>query len=296
VLRYAHLHAVIIILGFTGILGRLIHADAVALVWHRMWMAAVVLLGLALWRRSRWPGARYAAIYLGIGVLVALHWLSFFASVKIASVSIALVTFATVSAFTALIEPLVFKRRVAWYELLLGGITIVSMAMIFHTESRHLAGIVLGLASAFFAAWFSVLNARFTHSGSAVVMAAVEMLGGWALLSVVLLASGHMNLQLVELPPTDWGWLLILAVLCTGYAFAAMVALMRVISAFSVNLSLSLEPVYGMSMAAWLFGAEERLGLWAYAGLALLLAAIGLDLWLKQRLPTPGSPLAGSYH
>jgi len=165
------------------------------------------------------------------------------------------------------------------------------VALIFQAESRHSIGIVLGLASAFFAAWFSVLNARYSGRDSAFIMAAGEMFGGWIVLSLVLFVLGRLNTSLLAMSVLDWAWLAVLAGLCTGYAFAAMVYIMRSISAFSVNLSLSLEPVYGMAIAASVFGADERLGGWAYVGLGLLLAAIALDLWMKQRASrTPLAP------
>jgi drug/metabolite transporter (DMT)-like permease len=278
------LHLVVLIFGFTGVLGKLVSVDALLMVWYRMGIAALgiaaLLLVLRRWRPTPGP---LVVKYLLTGFLIAAHWSTFFGSIKASTVSIALVCVSCGAAFTALLEPWFFKRRVRILELGLAGSVIIGMGLVFRFETEYAVGIALGVSSAFLAALFSVINAGFIKHDSSTRIAFWEMLGGVLGVSLVLLATGRFDTSMLHLSGTDVVWLLVLGLVCTAFAFVAVTEVMRELTPFTVNLSINLEPVYGIAMALLIFGDEERLSGPAYLGMAMILLAVFLETWLKRR-------------
>ena len=264
-----------VLLATTAILGRLISLPAAGLVvWRTSLAASGALAWLILIRRENpWPGARRATAMLGIGAVVGLHWICFFGAVKLANVSIALVGLATISLFTAFTEPLLERRRVRPFEVLLGLLVMIGIAMIAGFEPGHLAGLGAALASALLAAIFPVLNRRLvTNGGDPLMMVAWEMAGACAI-SLLLLQPLGGGLPSLAWQGLDWLWLLLLAWVCTVFAHGYHIHLLRHLSAYTANLAINFEPLYGVLAAALIFGEHQQLHPLFYAGMLTIVAA-----------------------
>ena len=278
------LHFIVVILSFTAILGKLISIDAENLVWYRMLIA---FLGIAAYLRflnkpisiSR----KQLMQYLGVGAIIAAHWYTFFASIKASNVSIALVALSVTTLFVALLQPFFFKRKIVGYEVLLSVLTIGGIATIFNVETQYSTGIILGLISAFLAAMFSLFNARLITKNDATVISLYEMLGGVAIFTLIFLFSGKFNAEFFRVSPSDWGWLLILGLVCTSFAYVGTVKVLRSLSPFTVSISINLEPVYGIILALLIFGESESMDPAFYFGAGLILISILINSLLKKR-------------
>jgi drug/metabolite transporter (DMT)-like permease len=280
---FLQLHLIILIFGFTAILGVLISVSSPVLVLWRTGLAAV---GIALFlmgkqgkgkkeneKKMRFPFSLFAT-----GSLVAAHWLLFFGSARLSTVSVCLAGISTMSLWTSLFEPLLTRRRIRPLEVGLGGVVIVGLYLIFRFEVNHGLGLLMGVASAALAALFSVLNARFTHQYEPLQITVWEMTGAF-LTTALFLPIYHyfwVPTEAVQLLPVglDWLWLGLLAGVCTVYAYAVSVRLLRKFSAFVVNLTLNLEPVYGIVLAYLIFGQREHMTTGFYAGTLVILSAV----------------------
>ncbi len=283
---YLHLHFLVVIWGFTAILGKLINPDLsrVSLTFFRTLLAALGL-ALVLWVRKEWknvpPQRRWQM--LGVGVIMGVHWLTFFASAHLSSASVCLAGMSTTSLFTALLEPLFSRKRVRPLEILLSLVVIAGLYLIFRFEFDQSLGLGLALTSAFLAALFTIANSRFTKKHNALLITFYEMAGANLGMLVGLMAiaatSGLSQAEIIP-QPTDWIWLLILAIVCTVYAYSAGVHLLRKISPFTFNLTVNLEPVYGIGLAYLILGEQMTPGF--YAGtLVILLAVIAYPMLIQ---------------
>jgi len=279
-----YLHATVIILGFTGILGHLISLDGLQLVFWRVSIALLALLPiLLLWKRkkSRLSIAHTAAA-LGTGLVVGLHWITFFHAIKISNVSITLAALSATSLMVSLMEPILFKKRMSWLEPLLGVSIIGGLILIFLKEQSFSAGLYMGLASAFLAAWFTLLNRKIaSQKNDPFVICTYEMLGATigTFLGVLLLKG-----KLPDFPGTqDTYWLLILGVVCTALTFTLSIYLLERLSAYQVTLAVNMEPVYGFLLAAWLFKENQELSVSFYLGSTIIVASVFGYGFLKRR-------------
>jgi drug/metabolite transporter (DMT)-like permease len=275
---FFQLHIAVFLAGFTGILGKLIELGEGWLVGWRMLITAVSLGLLLLWRRhptSRRVGLRTGAALLGIGAIVALHWLFFYGSIKYANVSVALTCFSATGFFTAFAEPLLTRRRIQWPEVLLGLMTIVGIYIIFDFHPQYKAGILLGIAAALGSALFPVFNKQLVGKVQPLTLTFYEMCGGVLLLAILLPFYGQ---AFVWPSASDWGWLLVLAWVCTILCFELQLQALRRISAFTANLTYNLEPLYGILLAFALFGEGKDLNGGFYIGLALIVGAVLLQM------------------
>lgn len=295
---YFRLHFIVLLWGFTAILGKLISVPPVELVFWRTLLAASGLAVLLVARRQPWRVAgREALKMLGIGVLVAAHWITFFLAARLSSVSVCLAGLATLALWTSLLEPLVLWRRVRPYEVGLGLLTMVGLYLVSQAELDQMAGLLVAIVSAGLSALFSVLNSQLVKRHTPFQLTLYEMTG--ACLSIVLFMpiysqyfTDGRGLQL-ELQGYDWLWLLLLAGVCTVYAFSASVELMKRISAFVVNLTINLEPVYGILLAVLMYTlripgfGQEKLSTGFYLGTVVILLSVlihpVLDQWMKRR-------------
>lgn len=271
------------IFGFTGILGQLISAPAVTLVWHRMWIAALVVFAFLFFTNKSDLNLRGAWKIILAGAIIAAHWVTFFHSIKISTVSVTLATVSTGAFFGSILEPIIYRRRFNPRELLLGVMVIIGLYLIFRFEGDYLAGILVALLSAFLAAIFQVVNGKLVRTYSAHRITMLEMLGGWLSISIFLLFSGGLNTSLFALQSLDWLWLLLLGTVCTAFAFIESVAVMKEISPFTVLLSINLEPVYGILLALLIFGDDEKMNPWFYLGAGIILSSLFLDVYLRRR-------------
>jgi len=278
------LHLTVLVWGFTGILGALISVSAMHLVWYRVLIATIALL---IYFKCTKKNIR---ISLGLftklmltGGLVGLHWFLFFQSIKLANVSVTLVCLSSLTLFTALLEPLFNKQRIAYLELFIGMLIILGIYLIFKFETQYIQGILLGLSAALCGSLFTIINSKLIKTSKATLISFYEMAGAWFWLSLYLFISGGFNEEM-RLNPSDTIYLILLGTVCTSAAYVAGVSVMREISAFRVALITNLEPIYGMLLALVIFRQEEKMSAGFYAGAMLVLGAVFLYPILKTKL------------
>jgi drug/metabolite transporter (DMT)-like permease len=278
------LHAIVLVWGLTGILGREITLEPFLLVWWRVFIAVVSIAVIAIFTRQQVvAGTRDLVRFAGVGLLTAAHWVCFFASIKYSKISVALVVLSTSAFFVSLIHPLLKREAPRRYEMVLGLVVIAGIFLIFKFESEYTLGILLSLMAAFLAALFSTLNARLVATYQPTQMAFWEMLFAFVGLSVYLVITGDGH-ELFNLPSyRDFQLLLLLGVLCTGVAFIVSIRVMRVLSPFTCALAINMEPVYTILLALLLYGSDERMSPQFYMGGLVIISTLFLDTWLKQR-------------
>lgn len=283
---FIQLHVAVLLAGLTGVLGRLISLNEGLLVWYRLLLTAPSLWVLAFLRKQAVRiDRRDMWRIFGIGGIAALHWVAFYGSIKYSNVSVGLLCFSAIGFFTALIEPLILRHPVDVVELLLGLLVIVGIFFIFQVDPHFKTGIVIGLVSALLGSLFPVLNKRILKRVSSENVTLYELSGGFLVLSLLM----PLYLYLFPAPSLtpgwqDWIWLLVLAWACTVLAFNLSMSALRHISAFTVNLSYNLEPVYGILLAFVLFREDKYLNKGFYIGFCLILLSIILQtVRLKRR-------------
>lgn len=287
------IHFCVFLWGFTAILGKLISLAALPLVWWRMLLVAGTLaLMPRIWRHLAAMSARLRWAYAGIGALVALHWVTFYASIKLSNASVAATCMAMGSVFVSMIEPILAKRAFQRRELLLGVAVIPGVMLVVGgvPSGMHL-GIAIGVFSAFIVAIFSALNKRLVEHADPLAVTALEMAAGAATVGLL----SPLLLLLFPLPEgsgwwpdlRDGGYLLLLAYACTLLPFTLSLVALRHMSAFSAQMAVNLEPVYTIAFAIVLFHEQRELGLSFYLGVTLLLLAVTahplLDWWHSKR-------------
>ncbi len=282
--HYLHLHLLVFIAGFTAILGELITIGSLELVWYRMSIAGVLMfIYIKIIRLNIKITKKTFLRFSAAGVIIALHWITFFEAINQANVSIALAMFSSGAFFASFIEPIFFKRRILAYEILFGIIVILGVFLITSSEMDYINGIVLGLLSAMFSTLFAVINGRFIERYNATVISFYEFISGVIFLTVFILLSGtRFNVEFFTLSNSDWIYIFILSSICTAYAFIGAVEVMRYISPFTVILSYNLEPVYGIAMALILFPETEQMSHQFYIGAILILITILFDAVFKN--------------
>ncbi len=284
---FIQLHIAVLLAGLTGILGKLISLNEGLLVWYRLLLAAPSLWLLALLRgQAVRIGPRDLWRIFGIGGIAALHWVAFYGSIKYSNVSVSLLCFSAIGFFTALIEPLIMRHKVDVVELLLGLLAIAGIFLIFRVNPHFKTGIMIGLVSALLGSLFPVLNKRILRRVSSENVTLYELSGGLLVLTLLM----PIYLWLFPAPsllptPSDLGWLLVLSWACTVLAFNLSMSALQKISAFTVNLSYNLEPVYGILLAFLLFREDKYLNGVFYIGFFFILLSIGLQtlrLWRRK--------------
>ncbi len=269
------LHFIVLIYGFTAILGKLITLPAIQLVWFRMLIALITFYLFIRWRRSDLSLSTKQFFKLAsIGGIVALHWITFFGAIKIANVSVALGCLATVTLFTSLLEPFFFHKRINALEVIIGLLIILGLYLIFRYETRYTSGVVVALTSAFLAGLFTVLNKKMVIHHQASVISFYEMSGGFLVITIYLILFGRDNFPTKLPSPADFIYLLLLGTICTAYAFAVQVDVMKHLSAYIVALTINLEPVYGIILAWFLFGESEHMTGGFYVGTTIILVSV----------------------
>lgn len=278
------MHLMVIILGFTGILGKLIDANATLLVWYRTLIAFVSLGVFLFFKRSLLKTASIQLLpILGVGAIVALHWIFFFESIKVSNVSVAVVCLATSSLFSALLEPLFFKRKTSRIELLLGLIVIVALAFAVNAELEHRLGYLYGIIAALLATLFTLFNARLIKNVPATKITFYEMIGGWGILTIYLLFTAPLEISTLAISQQDLLYLLLLGIVCTAFAFVVSIEVMKTISPYSVIMAINLEPIYSIVLALLLFGDSEEMTTSFYIGGSVIILTVFLDAYLKTK-------------
>lgn len=278
------LHFVVFLFGFTGILGDLISLSAVPLVWVRMAMALLLLLGWAKFTGKKlsvpWRDAKWLLL---AGCVIAAHWITFFHAIKISTVSVTLACLSAAAFFSSFLEPLFFRKRLVPYEMVLGGIAVVGLYLIFRFEGDYAAGIITALISAFLSALFGVINGLLVRKVNPETIVPWELGGGWLGITLFTFVVNPSWITALAISPTDWLWLFLLASACTAYAFIESVRILQHLSPYTVSLTINLEPVYGILLAFFLLGTKEHMSTEFYVGAAVILATVVADSALKRR-------------
>jgi drug/metabolite transporter (DMT)-like permease len=285
---YIKLHVLVFLWGFTAILGKLITIPAMEMVFYRTVLAAMGMAFILLVTKKKFSVSRGdALILLATGSIVAVHWLTFFASGRVSNPSTSLVGFATCSLWTALIEPIAKRQRIQKLEVGLGIVVIAGLYVIFTTNFQYPLGLMLGIASGFTIAIFAVINSQLVKRMDSYTITFYEMFGAGLTLALFfpLYLQAWSSTGKLELAPTalDWLWLAILAFVCTVYAYAAAINLMKRLSVFTIQLTLNLEPVYGIVLALLVFREKEVMDAGFYIGTIIILGAVLLYPSLRRR-------------
>jgi drug/metabolite transporter (DMT)-like permease len=274
------LHIAVFLAGFTAILGKLILLNEALLVWYRMLFTVLTLLVLLyLQRKLRRLPTKEAFELFGVGVIIALHWVSFYGSVKYSTVSVSLTCLSSIGFFTALTEPLIMRRRIHYVELLLGLLAIAGIYLIFDFHPEYKAGIAFGIVSALLASIFPILNKLLLKKHEPRTVTIYEMTGGLVALTFLIPFYLQAYPAAYFLPTlSDLLWLLVLVWLCTVLSFDLQLQSLKRISPFTANLTYNLEPVYGILLGFVIFNEQKYLQGGFYIGLGLILLAVVLQM------------------
>lgn len=288
---YLHLHVIVFIWGFTAVLGALISLDAIPLVWYRMLLATVfILIYIKCRNKNLQIAPQKLLLLITAGIVIAVHWLTFFGAIKVSNVSITLALLSTGAFFTSILEPIFYNRKFVGYEIIFGIIVIIGLYIIFSVEADYFLGILLALVSAFLSAVFTLINGKLIQHTAPSVISFYELGTGVIAISGYLLFSSIIsggetgfNVEFFTLSNRDWLYLLMLASVCTAYAFIASVAVMKHLSPYTVMLTTNMEPVYGILLAFVILGNKEQMQPQFYLGAAIILTTVILNGYLKTK-------------
>lgn len=279
------LHIAVFLAGFTAILGKLILLGEGMLVWWRILITVGVLAGWMFFTKQlEAVKGKHLFKIAGVGLLIALHWILFYGSIKYATISVALVCFSATGFFTSILEPVILKKRIAWVELLLGLMSVAGIYIIFDFHPQFKTGIIFGLLAAVGSALFPIFNKQLLLEFKPTTLTLYELGGGLILLTGIL-PFYHQYFPAKYYWPAgnDWYWLLVLAILCTVVMFVLQLNALKKISAFTSNLTFNLEPLYGIIMAFVFFKEGEMFRKEFFIGLALIVLAVVLQMFLMWK-------------
>jgi drug/metabolite transporter (DMT)-like permease len=282
---FVELHIAVLLAGFTGILGRLITLNEGLLVWYRLGITSLTMWILfSFTNRIRKIKLRDILKLTGVGFISAMHWVTFYGSIKSANVSVALVCFSATGFFTAILEPLIHRKKINFLEIFLGILVITGIYIMFQFEPRYKIGIILGVTCAVLLAFVMVVLKQFVERINAETILTYQLTGGWITLTLVIAPFvDYLGIHRLVPTPMDWIWLLVLAWFCSVLAFQFSVNALRKLSAFTVNLSFNLEPVYGIALAFAIFHENKELGWSFFTGLVLIVLALFLQMFRVWR-------------
>ncbi|WP_299781949.1 DMT family transporter [uncultured Formosa sp.] len=283
-LNYLHMHLLVFIAGFTAILGELITIDAIPLVWYRMLMATVLMyIYIRVKRIPIKVPPKTILRFAFAGIIIALHWITFFGAIKVSNISITLSMVSSGAFFASILEPIIHKRKIIKYEMVFGIVVVLGVFLITQSELQYIEGIILGITSAFLSALFAVLNGKFVKQYRPSVISIYEFISGvlFITLFIALFGSGF-NQDFFNVAESDLWYLFILASVCTAYAFIASVKIMEHVSPYTVMLTFNLEPIYGIILAIILFPEKEKMSTNFYFGAAFILGAVVLNGLFKN--------------
>jgi drug/metabolite transporter (DMT)-like permease len=285
---YLLLHFAVLLWGLTAILGKVIQLAPVSMMWWRTCITASGL-GIILFIKNKSfrilvPSKEHIRKMAFIGFLIAIHWLLFYASIKVSNASVCLAGFGTGTLFTALLEPLIDKKRLQWQEIVISIWVMVAVYILAQADMSMLLGLVLSASSAFFSSLFTILNKKLASLYSPFVISFYEMLLACVTLTLFLPVS-LLYEKAHFLPPslTNWGYLIVLSLFCTIVAFSISVFVVRRLSAFMVTLTTNLEPVYGILIAYFCFPETERMSVHFYLGATMLISSVLIYTYLKKQ-------------
>lgn len=278
------LHFIVFIWGWTAVLGKIITLPALQMIWVRVMIAFIGILGYTLYSKTPlFPSRKIILQLLGVGLIVGLHWICFYGAVKASNVSVTLACFSSCALFTSIIEPLFLKRKILWYEIFFGLVVIGALLLIFNVETEYTLGILLGVGAALTSSIMSVLNSIMSRKNiDAGLISVYEIIGCWACISVFLFLLEPQTATFSGISPHDWLYLVLFAVLCTTIPFIIGVAILKSISPYTMSLTMNLETIYGIFFAYFIFTDSEKMSPAFYIGAAVILATVVADVVIKR--------------
>lgn len=280
---YLKIHFIVVLYAFTAILGNATQANALSIVFFRCVISSAFLLAILRFQHISFQVPR-KILYQWIlnGLFIALHWLLFFGAAKVSTVAMCLAGLSTQTFWTSLLEPWTKKEKIKRVEVFLGILVIIALMIIFSVEQAQALGLIMGIASGFFGALFSVINGKYTHQYDPRLITVYEMITAGIITGLIWIY-GFSN-QMEHFIPLglDWLWISILAIVCTVYAYTETIRLYRVFSVFSINLVITLEPVYGILLAVFIFGSKEIMHSGFYWGTTLLVLTVMIHPFLTK--------------
>jgi drug/metabolite transporter (DMT)-like permease len=296
--NYILLHTTVLIWGFTGVIGRYLQdstspvINAYDIVWNRMYIAVAAML--LMWWYVRYiqkkqvgkPWKRNTYVYAtALGAIITAHWLTFFVAIHLSNISIALVCMSTATIFTAILEPILFKRKFDIAESIMGALVIFGVGFIFEgVSSEYNFAIGIGVFSAFLSALFSVMNSKMVREFSALKASTVQLFTGFLLLTAVLFfKDGSIPVTFVAYEFNYMMAIIVLGTICTAWAFLVSANVMKELSPFTVVLAINMEPVYAIIMALIFYNETERMAPKFYIGAAIVISVIMLNGIIKNR-------------
>ena len=283
----SQLHLFVFLAGLTGPLGNLIQLNGLHLVMYRMGITSLVTLIMYSLIKHRAPIENKSKWQIiGVGVLISMHWVLFYTSIKLSNVSIGLVCLSSVAIFTVILDPFFTGLKIKWQELIIALISLLGILFIFQFDIQYRKGILVGLLSSFIAALFTQFNKKLTVKTPPQTIQTFQMLGGFVFLALIVFITASVTKVIIPVPTkVDWGWLMILALACTVWSNYLMLSSLKHISPFTMNVTLNLEPVYGILISFLVFKEHKQLGMYFYIGFFLI--AISVIIQMIRVIKTP---------
>ena len=281
--HYLHLHFLVFIAGFTAILGEAISLGSIALVWHRMLIAFVLTFLFLIFRKYDFKiNIRDFFNFSLAGIIIALHWITFFEAIEQSNISITLAMFSTGAFFASLLEPIFFKRKIKPVEIILGCVVICGVFIILKANINSFVGVFLGIVSALLASLFSVFNGKLVQNNNPFLISFYEFLSGVVFILLYLIFSDNVSdLTISSLFSYDYLYVFILGSICTAYAFIASIYILKFLSPYTLVLTYNLEPVYGILLAIFIFPDTEKMEFSFYIGTLIIISTIIINSILK---------------
>jgi len=279
-----HLHLIVFIWGFTAILAALISIDALSLVWYRVLIAVFTIFIYFKWKKVSFHENLSDLLKFSIGgILIAIHWSTFFHAIKISTISTTLITMSSSAFFVVLLKPFFGEKKIVFHELILAIFAVIGFVIIFNVEYIYSDGIVIALISAFLIALFSLYNSKLVKNYNASKIAFYELFFAFLFMTLVLLYKGTLTIDFFDLPKFDWLFIFILATACTAYPFVVATNLLNKMSPFTIVLTNNLEPVYGIILAVIIFGDKEKMSWQFYLGALIILGSVLMNAFIKNK-------------
>ena len=280
---YLQLHLIVFIWGFTAIIGALITIKADALVWYRMLFACIfLLLFIVLKKKSFKISMKEFFKLIFVGLLIAIHWVFFFKAIHISNVSITLVVFSLGAFIASLLEPLIYGRKLLWYEVFFGLLIVAALSLLLEVEINYFEGMIYALASIILGVLFTLVNGKLIKHHDSSVITFYEFLSGVFFITLYFLYQHQFTDNFFKLTSKDWILILVLASVCTAYAFTASVKVMQKLSPYTVMLTTSLEPVYGIVLAYFIIGGKEKMSVEFYVGALIIVVVVVINGIVKH--------------
>ena len=281
--HYLHLHFLVFIAGFTAILGEAISLGSIALVWHRMLIAFVLTFLFLIFRKYDFKiNIRDFLNFSLAGIIIALHWITFFEAIEQSNISITLAMFSTGAFFASLLEPIFFKRKIKPVEIILGCVVICGVFIILKANINSFVGVLLGIVSALLASLFSVFNGKLVQNNNPFLISFYEFLSGVVFILLYLIFSDNLSdLAISSFFSYDYLYVFILGSICTAYAFIASIYILKFLSPYTLVLTYNLEPVYGILLAIFIFPDTEKMEFSFYIGTLIIISTIIINSILK---------------